>query len=484
MKNLCRAELIREALLRGENSASLTNAGSLVVNTAPHTGRSPEAKFIVEDHITKDLVDWKNNQKMTKQNFEIFKKNYNIPDELFVQEVHAGADPQHRLKVRIRTSNAWHSVFARNMFFTPSQEELEGFEPEFNLYYIPGNSQDPRVVISFEDKEIFISGTSYAGEMKKSVFTVLNFLLPQRGILPMHCSVNVTRTTMGSTVFFGLSGTGKTTLSADIDNWLVGDDEHGWSKDGVFNFEGGCYAKTINLSQEDEPLIYQACHKFGTVLENVVVNEGEPDFTDDSIAQNSRASYPLEFVKNSWMDAKSSHPSNVIMLTCDAYGILPPVARLNTTSAVEQFLLGYTAKVAGTEKGIKEPEATFSHCFGAPFMPLKPQAYAQLLKEKIKEHNVTCWLVNTGWTRGPYGEGERMPIALTRRIVQSIQNGWMKEYSFEKHIYTDLEIPSDCKWIPEEILKPEMGWKDKKKYVAEANKLMSTFIKQLKSGIF
>jgi phosphoenolpyruvate carboxykinase (ATP) len=484
MKNLCRAELIREALLRGENSAALTNDGALVVNTAPHTGRSPDAKFIVEDEITKDLVDWKNNQKMTKPNFETFKKEYTIPNDLFVQEVYAGADPKHRLKVRIHTKNAWHSVFARNMFFLPTEEELQDFEPEFNLYYIPGNTADPRVIISIEDKEIYISGTSYAGEMKKSVFTVLNFLLPQKGILPMHCSVNVTRTSMSSTVFFGLSGTGKTTLSADIDNWLVGDDEHGWSDEGIFNFEGGCYAKTINLSKEDEPLIHRACHKFGTVLENVVCDNGTPDFSDGTVSQNSRASYPLEFVKNTWTDAMSHHPNNVIMLTCDAYGILPPIAKLNSLSAIEQFLLGYTAKVAGTEKGILEPEATFSHCFGAPFMPLRPRVYANLLKEKIKKHDVNCWLINTGWTGGPYGVGERMPISLTRRIVQSIQNGWMNEYNFERHIYTDLEIPSDCKWIPEEILKPEMGWKDKKKYVAEANKLMSTFIKQLKSGIF
>ena len=484
MKNLCRADLIREALSRKENKPSLTNDGALVVDTAPYTGRSPSAKFIVEDDTTKDLVDWNNNQKMSKEKYNSFKRWYKAYSDPFIQEVYAGADPNHRLKVRIHTTNAWHSLFARNMFFIPSEEELENFEPDFNLYYTPESTDEPRVIISFEDKEIYICGTSYAGEMKKSVFTVLNFLLPQKGILPMHCSVNVTRTTSKSTIFFGLSGTGKTTLSADVDSWLVGDDEHGWSDDGVFNFEGGCYAKTINLSKEDEPLIHRACHKFGTVLENVVVENGEPDFSNDKITKNTRASYPLEFVKNTWMDATSEHPNNIIMLTCDAYGILPPVAKLSTQGAVEQFLLGYTAKVAGTERGITKPEATFSHCFGSPFMPLKPKVYANLLKDKMKKHNATCWLVNTGWTGGPYGEGERMPIALTRRIVQSIQNGWMKEYNFEKHIYTDLDIPTDCKWIPEEILKPEMGWKDKKKYVAEANKLMSMFIKRLKNGMF
>ena len=484
MKNLSRSELIRLSLLRQENEAKLTNKGALVVDTSPHTGRSPNAKFIVEDDITKDLVDWKNNQKMTKPNFEIFKKEYTIPNDLFVQEVYAGAAPSHRLKVRIHTKNAWHSVFARNMFFLPTEEELQDFEPEFNLYYIPDNTAEPRVIISMEDKEIYISGTSYAGEMKKSVFTVLNFLLPQKGILPMHCSVNVSRHSASPTVFFGLSGTGKTTLSADDANWLVGDDEHGWSDEGVFNFEGGCYAKTINLSQEDEPLIHRATQKFGTVLENVVVNNGEPDFFDDSITKNCRASYPLEFVKNIWTETHSRHPDNVIMLTCDAYGVLPPVARLSGTHAIEQFLLGYTAKVAGTEKGVTEPQATFSHCFGAPFMPMRPKAYAELLRQKIKKHNVSCWLVNTGWTGGPYGEGKRMPIALTRRIVTSIQNGWMKEFTFKKHTYTDLEIPIDCKWIPEEILNPELGWKNKEKYVAQANKLMSMFIEQLKKGTF
>lgn len=300
----------------------------------------------------------------------------------------------------------------------------------------------------------------------------------------MHCSVNVSRHSASPTVFFGLSGTGKTTLSADDANWLVGDDEHGWSDEGVFNFEGGCYAKTINLSQEDEPLIHRATQKFGTVLENVVVNNGEPDFFDDSITKNCRASYPLEFVKNIWTETHSRHPDNVIMLTCDAYGVLPPVARLSGTHAIEQFLLGYTAKVAGTEKGVTEPQATFSHCFGAPFMPMRPKAYAELLRQKIKKHNVSCWLVNTGWTGGPYGEGKRMPIALTRRIVTSIQNGWMKEFTFKKHTYTDLEIPIDCKWIPEEILNPELGWKNKEKYVAQANKLMSMFIEQLKKGTF
>ena len=486
MKNLSRSELIRLSLLRQENEAKLTNKGALVVDTSPHTGRSPDAKYIVEDDITKNLVDWNNNQKMSK---ETYKKTRELIDKVkgtehFVQEVYAGADPSHRLKVRVHTSRAWHSAFARNMFFVPEEEELENFEADFNLYYFPEELVFPKVVISFENKEIFISGTSYAGEMKKSVFTVLNFLLPQKNILPMHCSVNVSRHSASPTVFFGLSGTGKTTLSADIANWLVGDDEHGWSDEGVFNFEGGCYAKTINLSQEDEPLIHRAAQKFGTVLENVVVNNGEPDFFDDSITKNCRASYPLEFVKNIWTESHSRHPDNVIMLTCDAYGVLPPVARLTESSAIEQFLLGYTAKVAGTEKGVTEPQATFSHCFGAPFMPMRPKAYAELLRQKIKKHNVNCWLVNTGWTGGPYGEGKRMPIALTRRIVTSIQNGWMKEFTFKKHTYTDLEIPIDCKWMPEEILNPELGWKNKEKYVAQANKLMSMFIEQLKKGSF
>jgi phosphoenolpyruvate carboxykinase (ATP) len=273
-------------------------------------------------------------------------------------------------------------------------------------------------------------------------------------------------------------------LSSDPESWLVGDDEHGWSDDGLFNFEGGCYAKTIDLSKRDEPLIYNACHKFGTVLENVVSVAGKPNFNDDSVTKNTRASYPLEFVKNIWTQPSSNHPNNIIMLTCDASGILPPVAKLSKFKAIEQFLLGYTAKIAGTEEGVYEPEATFSHCFGAPFMPLSPKAYADLLKQKIESHHANCWLVNTGWTGGPYGVGSRMPIVLTRRIIHSIQNGWMKEFTFEKHIYTDLYIPINCKWIPEEILKPELGWENKKEYVARANNLMSMFIKRLKKEIF
>lgn len=485
MKNLCRAELVRTALLRRENKATLTNEGVLVVNTSPHTGRSPNAKFIVEDEVTRELVDWDNNQKISEEDYHKFKdrSSYGLNfKKLFIQDVYAGADPNHRLKIRIHTDKAWHSLFARNMFFIPSEDEQNNFEPDFNLYFLPDGSMVPKIVISFKEKEIIITGTSYAGEMKKSAFTVLNFLLPQKGILPMHCSVNVSLTDHSSTIFFGLSGTGKTTLSADTQSWLVGDDEHGWSDEGLFNFEGGCYAKTINLSKEDEPVIYNACHKFGTILENVGMNQGKADFADPAITQNTRASYPLEFVNNIWETPTSDHPTNVIMLTCDAGGILPPVSRLSTEQAIGQFLLGYTAKIPGTEKGIEEPEPTFSHCFGAPFMPLKPEVYASLLKQKIEKHNVTCWLVNTGWTGGPYGIGKRIPIALTRKIVRAIQDGWMKDFTFEKHIYTDLlEIPTECKWIPEEILKPELGWDDKEKYVEEANKLMSLFVGRLKN---
>ena len=486
LKNLNRAALIRWALFDGNNKPRLTNDGALVVETEPHTGRSPNAKFIVKDPVTENLVDWDNNQSITEEEFEEHERRFmeHISDRvLYEQDLYAGFDPEHRLPVRIRTSKAWHSLFARNMFFHPKQDEIKSFEPEFEVYSVLEASKEPRVYISFEKKLILISGTDYAGEIKKSVFTVLNFLLPQKGVLPMHCSVNVNPVGPTSTIFFGLSGTGKTTLSSDEGTFLVGDDEHGWSDSSLFNFEGGCYAKTVRLSEKAEPLIYKACHRFGTILENVATQDGQIDFDDTRITENTRASYPLEFIDNTWGEPWCDHPTNIIMLTCDAYGVLPPVARLDPDKAVEQFLLGYTAKVAGTEKGITKPEPTFSYCFGSPFMPLRPKQYAALLRDKIKKHNVNCWLVNTGWTGGPYGEGSRISIELTRKIVKGIQSGAFNsdECKYEKHLYTNFEIPVLPGYISQEVLFPEKGWSSVEDYKKSARALMSKFINRLKT---
>tara|TARA_Y100001973_G_scaffold103039_2_gene169433 strand:- start:423 stop:1889 length:1467 start_codon:yes stop_codon:yes gene_type:complete len=485
MKNLNRATLVKRALEENQNEPCLTNDGALSVCTSPHTGRSPNAKYIVKDSITCDRVDWTNNNFIDPDEFEKYCKDFmnSFKAPMYEQDLYAGYDPEHRLAVRVHTEKAWHSLFARNMFFHASPKELKTFEPEFNVYSAPSYTKEPRVIISFEKKLILISGTDYAGEIKKSVFTVLNFLLPERGVLPMHCSVNVDPAGPTSTIFFGLSGTGKTTLSSDENTFLVGDDEHGWSDKTLFNFEGGCYAKTIRLSEEQEPLIHKACHRFGAVLENVVTNSGQVDFDNSKITENTRASYPLEFIDNVWGEPWCDHPKNIIMLTCDAYGVLPPVARLGEGKAVEQFLLGYTAKVAGTEKGITEPEPTFSYCFGSPFMPLRPKEYADLLRSKIRKHNVKCWLVNTGWTGGPYGTGSRISIELTRKIIRAIQSGaFSSEHcQYEKHLYTNFEIPVLPGHIPEKVLFPEKGWSSLEDYRASAKELMSKFINRLKT---
>lgn len=491
MKNLSRSNLVHKSLNElGIQDAKLTNTGALAVRTGQHTGRSPNAKFIVEDEVTRNLVDWNNNQKLSEEEYKLFRdyfltKTSAEPGFVYTQQVFAGQHDDHKIPIQVFTSKAWQSLYVKNMFVAPTPEELEDFKPEFTLYCIPEATEEPRVVISFKEKIILISGTWYAGEMKKSMFTVLNFLYPQKDILPMHCSVNVSlaQDNKGdiSTIFFGLSGTGKTTLSSDEESFLVGDDEHGWSDDGLFNFEGGCYAKVINLSKKAEPIIYEASQQFGAILENVEVDkEGFVNFDSNKWTENTRASYPLEFI-STWPEKVAEHPMNIIMLTCDAYGILPPVAKLSPSQAVRQFLLGYTAKVAGTEKGITEPQPTFSHCFGSPFMPMRPKVYADLLRKKIKNHNVNCWLVNTGWTGGPYGVGERMPINLTRSIVDLIRYGALKGCEFKRHAYTDLSIPIDCKEIPENILRPELGWENKQEYVEKAEELMAKFTERLKT---
>ena len=478
MKNLSVDQLIKDAVKNREGK--LTSDGVLYTETGKHTGRSPDAKAIVMDDETRESVDWNSNAwilasqfRVMAEKFEFYKNNRNI----YTQDVWAVRDHRYSVPVRVYTKDARHSLFTRNMFVPHEERSKLGFSPEWEVFHFPGLSSLPMVWISMTDKKILIAGTQYSGEIKKSVFTVLNYLFPKEGHLPMHCSVNADLHGKNTAIFFGLSGTGKTTLSSDTNRILIGDDEHAWTIDGLTNFEGGCYAKTINLSQDDEPQIYEACHKKGAILENVVVKNGKPDFFDSSLTENGRASYPTSFISGAdekgWVD---EHPTNIVMLTCDAFGVLPPVMKLSSDEAVEQFLLGYTAKVAGTEKGVTEPKATFSPCFGAPFMPLPPDVYGKILKEKIEKHGVDCWLVNTGWTGGPYGVGKRMPISITRRIIDSIHNGNLAIAKFAKHEYTGFEIPLVHEsFIPEEMLEPEKGWDDLEEYKNKVSELMGSF---------
>jgi phosphoenolpyruvate carboxykinase (ATP) len=463
--------------------------GALVVATGSCTGRSPNAKFIVNDFKSRDDINWDDNQAMRYSEFRVYRDRVlhymnTLGDNVYSQKLYANQDPFYTLRLEVRTTLLWHSLFARNMFVQPSPSQLISFREcwaDWQVFVVPEFSNEPKVLISFQDQEIIITGTYYAGEIKKSVFTVLNFLLPFRGDLPMHCSVNMGHNGEAPAIFFGLSGTGKTTLSSDENRVLVGDDEHSWSEGGLYNIEGGCYAKVIDLDRKAEPQIWHACQKRGAILENVILNDdGTPNFGDAVLTENTRASYPIGFIKNSAPKGAAPHPVNVIMLTCDAFGVLPPISKLSPDEAVEHFLLGYTAKVAGTEAGVKEPEATFSYCYGAPFMPRRPHVYADLLRNKLKKHNVDCWLVNTGWTGGPYGIGERMPIHITRRIIDGIHDGSLKRAQFMKHIYTGLTIPVKYKGIDKNMLCPENSWDDENQYSEFAMRLMDEFQKRIK----
>ncbi len=486
--NLSAASLYTEALNRGE--ASLSEGGALVAITGQHTGRSANDKFIVKEGSSEDNIWWgKVNKPFEETKFAgLHKKmiDYLSGKEVFVQDCYAGADADNRLPVRIVTECAWHNLFARNMFIQPKAEELDDFKPEFTVLQVPSFEADPEVdntrsevfvLANFAERLVIIGGTSYAGEIKKSVFSILNYLLPEKDILPMHCSVNVSNEG-DSAVFFGLSGTGKTTLSADASRMLIGDDEHGWSDDGVFNFEGGCYAKVIRLSEEAEPEIYDTTRRFGTILENVVMDEnGKLDLDDNRYTENTRASYPIEFIPNASETGIAGNPQNVIMLTADAFGVLPPIAKLSPEQAMYHFLSGYTAKLAGTEKGLgNEPQATFSTCFGAPFMPRHPSVYAKLLGEKIAKHGVNCWLVNTGWTGGAYGTGHRMPIAHTRGLVNAALDGTLANVEMEKDPFFGLSIPTACEGVPSDILNPRNTWADKDAYDKQAAHLVNLFI--------
>ena len=476
-KNLLENDLIDKAV---ENEgAKLSSSGALCVYTGKHTGRSPKAKRIVNDSLTRDTIDWSNNLQISEKEFdqhlEKFLK-FKEKNNLYLQEVSAVRDPNYQLKINVWAQYAKHSLFARNMFVPNTDDH---FKADYELYHFPSLCQEPTVLISFEKRIILISGTLYSGEIKKSVFTVLNYWFPEKWeFLAMHCSVNMDKDRKNPTIFFGLSGTGKTTLSSDEDRILIGDDEHGWTDKGLVNFEGGCYAKTIRLSRDDEPQIWDACHMRGTILENVVLKDGVADFEDSKHTENTRASYPTYYIDNADGDGFiNEQPKNIVMLTCDAFGVLPPVCKLNPDEAVQQFLLGYTAKVAGTEQGVKEPIATFSPCFGLPFMPLPPSRYGEILRDKVIKNNVNCWLVNTGWIGGGYGVGKRIPIRITRKIIDLINSGEMAKFDTFKHEFTGFTIP-DVQGDAElsSVLRPESSWQGNAvRYMHYVEILMDSF---------
>jgi len=486
--NLSVPVLYEHAVRRGEGLVA--QGGAFVVRTGAFTGRTPRDKYIVEEASSKADIWWGDiNKPVGEETFESMYRRlaaYFQGRELFVQDLHGGADPEYRLKLRVITDSAWHSLFVRNMFIRPRGEALADFEPDFTILHAPhffarheldGIHSDTFIFVSFARRLVLIGGTEYAGEIKKSEFGYLNFLLPARDVLPMHCSANV-GAKGDSAIFFGLSGTGKTTLSADGARMLIGDDEHGWSHKGLFNFEGGCYAKVINLSPEAEPEIYAAINRFGTVLENVVLEPEarSADFADGSLTENTRACYPLDFISNVSATGVAPHPDNVIMLTADAFGVLPPIARLSADQAMYHFLSGYTARVAGTEKGIgNAPQATFSTCFGAPFMPRHPAVYAKMLGERIREHKAQCWLVNTGWSGGAYGVGSRMKLQHTRALVRAALAGTLKNTPVKQEPYFGLYVPERCGDVPAEVLDARGTWSDKAAYDETARELTRRF---------
>jgi phosphoenolpyruvate carboxykinase (ATP) len=482
------AVLFEAAVARGEGRVA--TGGALTATTGVHTGRSPKDKYIVTDDKTRDKVWWQQNNTMERTAFDELVHDFvkhAAGRELFAQDLFAGADPAHRISVRVVTELAWHSQFIRNLLIRPELADLAAFHPRLTIVDLPSFRADPKrhgvrtetvIACDFSRGMVLIGGTGYAGEIKKSVFSYLNFALPDEGVLPMHCSANVGRAG-DAAILFGLSGTGKTTLSADPERPLIGDDEHGWGTKGVFNFEGGCYAKTIRLSPEAEPAIYAAVHRFGAVLENVVVDPvtREPDFDDASLTENGRAGYPLEFIENADRSGQAGHPKNVIMLTCDAFGVLPPIARLKPNEAMYHFLSGYTAKVAGTEKGVTEPEATFSTCFGAPFMPRHPFEYGAMLADRLRKHGAQCWLLNTGWTGGPVGVGRRMPIATTRALLSGALNGSLTKVRFAVDPLFGFDVPVAVPGVDTALLSPRSTWKDPAAYDRQAAKLAEMFTK-------
>jgi phosphoenolpyruvate carboxykinase (ATP) len=483
------ASALYEHTVRGGHGR-LAPGGALVVYTGQHTGRSPKDKFIVQESATSDDIWWGEvNVATSEERFERLHAKvlaYFQNRDLYVQDLFAGADPEYRLPVRVVSESAWHALFAANMFIQPGHDQLQDFAPGFTVLHAPYLHADPArdgtnsqtfIVVHFGRRLILIGGSSYAGEIKKSIFSVLNYMLPARGVLPMHCSANIGPAN-DTAIFFGLSGTGKTTLSADSTRRLIGDDEHGWSDNGVFNFEGGCYAKVIKLSASAEPEIYATTHRFGTILENVVMDEmtGALNLDDNRFTENTRASYPLDFIPNIAESGLGGQPKNIVMLTADAFGVLPPISSLTPGQAMYHFLSGYTARVAGTEKGLgNEPKATFSTCFGAPFMPRHPSVYAKLLGEKMEKTGAKCWLVNTGWSGGSYGVGARMRIEHTRALVRAALDGSLAQVPTRAHPAFGMAVPEACPNVPSEVLDPRNTWADKSAYDQTARDLSGRF---------
>ncbi|MFL6325414.1 MAG: phosphoenolpyruvate carboxykinase (ATP) [Nitrososphaeraceae archaeon] len=486
--NLSVPSLIEVAIHRKEGK--LSSSGALSVKTGKFTGRSPEDKYIVDDEITHDTVDWgKINRPISQEKFEMLfsrMKKYIEGREFFVFDGYIGADPELRLPIRVVTDKAWYNLFATQIFIRPKMAELKNHKPEFTLVSvndfgamaeIDGTRTETFIIISFKKKMVLIGSTSYAGEIKKAMFTVMNYILPTKGIFPMHCSANV-GTNGNSALFFGLSGTGKTTLSADPERRLVGDDEHGWSDRGIFNFEGGCYAKCINLKKENEPEIWKAI-RFGSVMENVIINDDtrEPNFDDGSLTENTRVVYPIDFIPGAVIPSVATHPKVIIFLTADAFGVMPPIAKLTKEGAMYHFMSGYTSKLAGTERGITEPKETFSQCFGAPFMPLHAKEYAKMLGNKITEYDAKVYLINTGWSGGPYGVGKRMNLKYTRAMVTAALNSDLEKVQFKHDDIFNFDIPISCPGVPSEILDPSNIWSDKYTYVMSAKRLAALFVK-------
>jgi phosphoenolpyruvate carboxykinase (ATP) len=492
--NLSSAALYEEAVRRQEGV--IAAEGPLVCRTGQHTGRSPNDKFVVREASSEQHIAWgKVNRPMEPAHFDALHRDLLSSlegQEVFVQDCYAGADPAFRLPIRVINEYAWHNLFARNLFIVDSSPAAQAaHRPQFTIIDAPRFRADPArhgtqsevvIALHFAKKLVLIGGTSYAGEIKKSIFSVLNYILPLQNVMSMHCSANI-GASGDAALFFGLSGTGKTTLSSDPERMLIGDDEHGWSDRGVFNFEGGCYAKTIRLSPDAEPEIYATTRRFGTVLENVVVDPTTRalDLDDDRFTENTRAAYPIDFIDNAVPSGQGGHPRNVIMLTADAFGVLPPIARLSADGAMYHFLSGYTAKVAGTEKGVTEPKATFSTCFGAPFLPLAPSRYATMLGERIARHEARVWLVNTGWTGGPYGTGRRIKIAHTRAMIRAALSGALDHVAYQKDPVFNIDVPATCPDVPAEVLQPRNTWTDAAAYDAQAAKLAKMFAENFKT---
>jgi phosphoenolpyruvate carboxykinase (ATP) len=492
--NLSTPALYEHAIQRHE--ALLAHLGPLVVRTGQYTGRSPNDRFVVKEPSSQDKVWWgKVNQPFAIERYDALRARltaYLQGKDLYIQDCYVGADSTYRLPIRVINELAWHNLFARNMFLQEADsDKLAQHQPQFTVIYAPGFNASPEddgtrseafILLHFGRREVIIGGTAYAGEMKKSMFTVMNYLLPPQGVMTMHCSANYGKDENDVAIFFGLSGTGKTTLSADPQRTLIGDDEHGWSDQGVFNFEGGCYAKVIRLSPTGEPEIYETTRRFGTILENVAIDTASRrlDLDSDAFTENTRASYPISHIPNASRSGRAGQPKNIIMLTADAFGALPPIARLSPAQAMYHFLSGYTAKVAGTERGITEPQATFSACFGSPFMALNPSVYAELLGKKIAQHQVQVWLVNTGWSGGPYGVGQRMKLGYTRAMITAALNGTLAQVPTGTDPFFGVQIPQTCPDVPPEVLQPRKTWKDPQAYDAQARKLAGMFTENFK----